>query len=89
MKAGFKAAALFARDGLDVIMLCRGMTTDQQPYYAFVKVKPSHLSAFEFVQQQGEPFSIQDYGEVLAYDFLAVPPPEVIAQMRARFGNAF
>jgi hypothetical protein len=87
LKTNFKDAALFANDGVDIIMLCRGDTISGKPYYAFVKMKPSRLTAFERIKNTDESFSLQDYGDILKFDYVEIPPEEVINEMRARYGS--
>ena len=87
MKTTFKNAALFANDGVDIIMLCRGETVSGIPYYAFIKIKPSRFSAFERAQQEPESFDLYDYGDVLNFDYAHTPPQEVIDKMRAQYGG--
>lgn len=88
LKTNFKDAALFATDGVDIIMLCRGDTISGKPYYAFLKVKPSRFSAFEQAQAGGDAFSLQEYGEIIEFDYTITPPEDVINAMRARYGGS-
>ena len=87
MKTNFKTAALFANDGVDIIVLCRGETVSGKPFYAFVKIKPSRYTAFERAQLAGSNFEIQDYGEILNFDYAHTPPQEIIDKMRAQYGG--
>ena len=87
MKTSFKNAALFASDGVDIIVLCRGETVSGKPFYAFVKIKPSRYAAFQQVQAEAHNFEVQDYGEILTFDYAHTPPQEVIDAMRKRYGQ--
>ena len=87
MKTNFKAAALFATDGVDIITLCRGTTVSGEPFYAFLKIKPSRFAAFEEAQGAGFSFDLQDYGEILAYDYADMPPQKILDEMRKKYGN--
>ena len=88
MKSNFKTAALFANDGVDIIVLCRGETVSGKPFYAFVKIKPSRYSAFQRAQEGDRSFDMQDYGEILDFDYAQTPPQEVIDKMRAQYGGS-
>jgi hypothetical protein len=88
VKTNFKDAALFANDGVDIILLCRGDTISGKSYYAFVKMKPSRFTAFERIKNTDESFSLQEYGDILKFDYVEIPPEEVINEMRARYGSS-
>lgn len=66
-------------------MLCRGETINGRPYYAFLKVKPSRFSAFEQAQAAGDAFSLQEYGDILQFDYSISPPEDVINAMRIQY----
>lgn len=68
-------------------MLCRGETVSGKPFYAFLKIKPSRVSAFERAQLEEKSFDIYEYGDVLSFDYAHTPPQEVIDKMRARYGG--
>ena len=87
MKTNFKTAALFANDGVDIIMLCRGETVSGKPFYAFLKIKPSRFAAFERAQQSEQAFDLYEFGDILNFDYAHTPPQEVIDTMRARYGS--
>lgn len=83
----FKTAALFAHDALDVVVLSRGTTVSGKPFYAFAKIKPSRFQAFKDKEDSGLPYRIQDFGEILMFDYAETPPESVMEEMRNHYGT--
>lgn len=83
----FKTAALFAHDAVDVLVLSRGTTVSGKPFYAFAIIKPSRFPAFKAAEEKGLPYRLQDFGEILMFDYAETPPEDVFNKMRQDHGS--
>ena len=72
----------------DAAILCytNGLLEDGRPYYAYIAVKPSKYQEFKKLTDARMGLTLGDYGEVIAGNFEASPPPEVVAEMRDKYG---
>lgn len=83
----YRTAALFAHDGVNIVVLSRGTTVSGKPFYAFVRIKPSRYEAFRAAEQSGEPYRIQDYGEILHFGYQETPSEKVLEMVRGTYEN--
>lgn len=70
---------------MKVTLLCQGKLTDGRDYWAYVEMPPSKAIAFKKAQITGG-FSMQDYGDVVAWGEGKNVPQEVREQMEAEYG---
>jgi len=71
---------------MDIITFNRAVTSDGTPCYAYVAVKPSRFQEFQRLTSAGTPLVYDDYGTVIASGYGSEPLPEVIEDMRRRYG---
>jgi len=69
-----------------ILAYTRGTMADGTPYYAYVEVKPSKYQEFHAMTVARRTMVIGDYGKVIAAAFEAEAPPEIVAEMRERYG---
>jgi hypothetical protein len=69
-----------------VLAYTHGNLSDGRPYYAYVAVKPSKYAAFYAATAERRRMRIGDYGTVIKGGLEITPPPEVIKEMRVRYG---
>jgi hypothetical protein len=75
-----------ADEQVRIITYTPGTMADGNPCYAYVAVKPSKFQQFRALTAAKTPFILNDYGTVVAAGFGTLPAPEVIEDMRKRFG---
>lgn len=83
----FRTAALFAHDGVNIIVLSRGRTISGKPFYAFVKIKPSRYGAFQAAEASGEAYRVQDFGEIIRFGYEETPSEAVLSDVRMAYEN--
>ena len=69
-----------------ILVYSNGARDDGLPYYAFIAVRPSKYREFQDLSEQRQSFLLSEYGTVLAMGMEAEAPPEVIQEMRERYG---
>jgi len=69
-----------------ILAYTRGTMEDGTPYYAYVAVKPSKYQEFHARTVERRTMVLGDYGKVIAAGFEPEAPPEVVADMRQRYG---
>lgn len=72
----------------DTAILCytNGQLEDGRNYYAYIAVKPSKYQQFKKLTDARMGLTLGEYGEIIAGDFEASPPPAVVAEMREKYG---
>jgi len=69
-----------------ILAYTSGKTEDGRPYYAYIAVQPSKYREFYTKSAARQTLVLNDYGTIVAGDFLAEPPPEVVKEMYDTYG---
>lgn len=69
-----------------ILAYIHGTMPDGRPYYAYVAVLPSKYQEFYALNASRTPFVIEDYGVVVISGYEAAPPPQVVQEMKERYG---
>ncbi|MAR56516.1 MAG: hypothetical protein CMM93_04980 [Rickettsiales bacterium] len=64
-----------------IILLCKGQMADATPYWAYLKMSVLQAKGLKAAQASGQPFSLQDFGEILAWGKEAEVPAEIRTAM--------
>ncbi len=70
----FNFTLLVADKKKRVIILCQGITKDEEPYWAYLKCKPSHAELLKLTAPKGN-FKLMDYGIIEKFGFGNTPEP--------------
>ncbi len=74
-----------ADDEVAIVVLTQGETEDNRPFYAYLAIPPSKYLAFKKAEESGS-YALQDYGEVIAFDYAEAPPEELQQEIEATYG---
>jgi len=81
------AEALTAADeDTAILAYTTGTIEDGTPYYAYVAVKPSRYAEFHAMTAARETMTISDYGKIIRGGYAPAAPPEVVKEMREKYG---
>lgn len=69
-----------------VIVLSRGRLEDDQPYWAYVAIRPSRFADFMRVSEAGRVVALEDYGTVVRHGLNYEVPEQVRREMENEFG---
>ena len=82
----FKSAIEASDKDLTVLILTKGILINEQPFYAYLRMKPSDLLKFVEVETKGIEYNLRDYGEIIESGSEAEPPQNVIDKMAKEYG---
>lgn len=68
-----------------IVLLCRGKTTDNQDFWAYLCIKPSMAASFKEAQGKGN-YNLEDFGTILESGIGALVPADVAARMERDYG---
>ena len=69
------------------MVLCRGAMADGTPYWAYVKMSPLKGEAMQAARASGQPFQLQDFGEIIRWGKGDQVPRKIKKEMEAEYGG--
>ncbi len=68
-----------------LVVLCRGITEEDTPFWAYMAVKPSDAQLFKEARDKGS-FHLEDYGTVIEWGDGHTPPDAIKERMYKEYG---
>ncbi|MEZ5691319.1 MAG: hypothetical protein R3D71_06615 [Rickettsiales bacterium] len=70
----------------NIVVLSRGYTEDNLPYYAYILMSPSKYIEYRKINENGN-FELTKYGNIIKFGRSIEPPQMVAEQIKREYGD--
>lgn len=72
-------------EDINVLALICGALENGEPHWAYASIPLTKYDSFKAAEQAGN-YDLADYGQVLEHGAGTEPPPQIVAQMKEKYG---